>query len=149
MMMIFCRKREKRGRAKRCQQLSFMIRCHDLVYNNDHDDDNFCRKRGRAKRCQQVSRKSPADSASFHLLCFGWWGLDKLSCRQTFHPEIGKIWQKLSKVALANSWQELPKKLARVTKSCQQLSKVATSCQKLRGILGFNYQADIRTICLF
>ena len=56
---------------------------------------------------------------------------------QTFHPEIGKRWQKLQKqqklpkVALANSWQELPKTLATVTKSCEQFGKVGKSCGKL------------------
>ena len=83
-----------------------------------------------AKRCQQLSKVVK-------------------SCQ-----EIGKSCnnKKLQKDALANSWQQLPKnwqELPRVTKSCQHLPTVVKNCHKLRGILGFNYQADIRTICLF
>ena len=54
--------------------ISFIYEDHHQ--HNHHYCRNFCRKRGRTRRCQQVSRKSPADSASYHLpsLRWLWWG---------------------------------------------------------------------------
>ena len=110
-----------------------------VYYVNSSNDDDFLQKTRKTRKGEAVSagvQKEPRwlcklPSALLRMMMIGQIVL------QTFHPEIGKRWQKLQKqqklpkVALANSWQELPKTLATVTKSCEQFGKVAKSCGKL------------------